>query len=265
MLWFAWNLPLQLSKPISWLTLGSCLGALSQKIKRKQMARNLSRNNTGASYTSGGMTLADGEETALQVDASGNLKVSAGGTGATADQVQGNAASAATDSGNPVKVGGKYNSSPPTLTNGQRGDVQLDASGNIKVTLLDSTGTSALGTSANPIRVQGGGAGFAATINSGFISPSASATGGYSFSAISTATTTVVKSAAGYLHTITIAGGTAGAITIYDNTAGSGTTIIPAFTPASVSVPVTLVLDIAFATGLTIVTAAATVITVSYK
>lgn len=54
----------------------------------------------------------------------------------------GNVASGATDSGNPVKVGGKYNSTPPTLTDGQRGDLQLDSAGNLKVNLatqLDET------------------------------------------------------------------------------------------------------------------------------
>lgn len=55
------------------------------------------------------------------------------GTGATADQVQGNVASAATDSGNPVKVGGKYNSTAPTFTDGQRGDLQLNNKGLVKV------------------------------------------------------------------------------------------------------------------------------------
>ena len=38
----------------------------------------------------------------------------------------GDVASGATDSGNPVKVGGKYNATLPTLTDGQRGDVQVD-------------------------------------------------------------------------------------------------------------------------------------------
>lgn len=47
----------------------------------------------------------------------------------------GNAASGATDAGNPVKVGGKYNASAPTLTDGQRGDAQLDVNGNWKSTL----------------------------------------------------------------------------------------------------------------------------------
>lgn len=40
--------------------------------------------------------------------------------------VGGNAASGATDSGDPVKVGGIFNTTLPTITNGQRGDLQLD-------------------------------------------------------------------------------------------------------------------------------------------
>jgi hypothetical protein len=50
-------------------------------------------------------------------------------------KAQGNVASGATDSGNPVKTGGKYNSTPITLTDGQRGDLQLDVNGNTKATL----------------------------------------------------------------------------------------------------------------------------------
>jgi hypothetical protein len=56
----------------------------------------------------------------------------------------GNVASAASDSGNPVKVGGKYNSSAPSFTNGQRGDLQLTAGGNVKMTIYDSTGANNL-------------------------------------------------------------------------------------------------------------------------
>lgn len=59
-------------------------------------------------------------------------------------QVEGNIASGVADStSNPVKVGGKYNSSPITLTDGQRGDAQLDASGFLKVNV--SAGTVAIG------------------------------------------------------------------------------------------------------------------------
>lgn len=47
--------------------------------------------------------------------------------------VIGNAASAATDIGNPVKVGGKYNSAVQVFTNGQRADLQLDQRGGVLI------------------------------------------------------------------------------------------------------------------------------------
>jgi len=50
-------------------------------------------------------------------------------------RVQGNVASAATDSGNPLKIGLKYNSTLPTVTDGQRVDAQGDANGRTIVTV----------------------------------------------------------------------------------------------------------------------------------
>lgn len=44
-------------------------------------------------------------------------------------------ASGDADSGNPQKVGGVYNASAPTLTDGDRGDLQMDVNGNTKTTL----------------------------------------------------------------------------------------------------------------------------------
>jgi hypothetical protein len=86
-------------------------------------------------------------------------------------------------------------------------------------------------------------------------------TGGlYSYTNITTATTTVVKSGSGFLHAITVNGGTLGNITIYDNTAVSGTRIATLDTLNRQ----TYFFDVVFKTGLTIVTAAATNITVSY-
>lgn len=46
--------------------------------------------------------------------------------------IVGNIPSGTADSGNPVKTGGIYNSSPPVLLNGQRGDSQLDVNGGIR-------------------------------------------------------------------------------------------------------------------------------------
>lgn len=44
-------------------------------------------------------------------------------------QIVGNTAAATTDTGNPVKIGGKYSASPPTYTDGQRGDARIDKTG----------------------------------------------------------------------------------------------------------------------------------------
>lgn len=81
----------------------------------------------------------DGDYASLNLDSSGRLY--------TTTQAQGNVAAAASDSGNPVKIGGVYNSSAPTYTTGQRGDCQLDASGNLKVNI--AAGAAAGGTSSN--------------------------------------------------------------------------------------------------------------------
>lgn len=95
----------------------------------------------------------------------------------------GNVASGATDSGAPVKVGGIFNTAFPTLTNGQRGDIQLDTSARqviapltntsiVKAQLQDNAGTASAsnyGTAANALRVaaQIGNASAVADFNSG--------------------------------------------------------------------------------------------------
>lgn len=86
-------------------------------------------------------------------------------------------------------------------------------------------------------------------------------TEGHNFSNIATATTTTVKSGSGVLRRITVNTTAAGAITVYDNTAGSGTKI--ATLPSSAVVG-PYEYGVKFATGLTIVTAAASDITVAY-
>lgn len=65
------------------------------------------------------------------VSAANPLPVVAG-TGSLAQEVQGNVAAGAVDSGKPVKIGGVYNTTAPTYTNTQRGDLQIDARGNLK-------------------------------------------------------------------------------------------------------------------------------------
>jgi hypothetical protein len=79
---------------------------------------------------------------------------------------------------------------------------------------------------------------------------------------ISTATTTTVKSGKGNLARIVITETAAGAITIYDNTAASGT-ILAAFKASVVEGSYTF--GLRFQTGLTIVTAGASKITVIWE
>lgn len=64
------------------------------------------------------------------------VAVDIGGAGSTANQIQGNIAAGAADAGNPVKTGGVNSTTQPTLTDGLRGDTQLDTRGNTKVTLV---------------------------------------------------------------------------------------------------------------------------------
>lgn len=89
---------------------------------------------------------------------------------------------------------------------------------------------------------------------------------GWVFANITTATTTTVRSGKGVLHGITLNKPLGnGVIAIYDNTAGSGTLIGTITYPVTLlSGPVTLTYDVAFATGLTLVTTGTQDITVSY-
>lgn len=102
---------------------------------------------------------------ALKVDGSavtqpvsGTVTANQGGTwtvqqGTPPWTVVGNVASGVADSGNPVKVGGVFNTVLPTLTTGQRGDIQLDSSARqiiapltntsiVKVQLQDNAGAA---------------------------------------------------------------------------------------------------------------------------
>jgi hypothetical protein len=87
----------------------------------------------------------------------------------------------------------------------------------------------------------------------------------YSYANITTDTTTALKSGPGFLHNVCINTPAAtGTVTLYDNTAGSGTKIGTITSYASV--PVCYHYDVAFWSGLTVVTAtAAPDITVSFR
>ena len=92
----------------------------------------------------------------------------------------------------------------------------------------------------------------------------------YSYAVITTQTTTTCKSGAGTLHTITISTPVANAtVKVWDSLAGSGTVLVDTITlPAALisDGPITLTFDESFTTGLTIVTAGATMsLNVAYR
>lgn len=78
---------------------------------------------------------------------------------------------------------------------------------------------------------------------------------------ISTATTTTIKSSPGVLTTLVVTGGAAGTIDVYDNTAGSGTKLASFDSTNAIA---GYRFDCAFDIGLTIVTSAATKISVNW-
>lgn len=80
---------------------------------------------------------------------------------------------------------------------------------------------------------------------------------------ITAATTTVVDATPGVLHMVTINTTAASAITIYDSLTASGTKI--ATIAASPVIGSTFAYDVAYTIGLTVVTAGASDITVSWR
>jgi hypothetical protein len=146
--------------------------------------------------------------------------IGGGGSGASAPQVQGNVAAAAADSGNPVKVGGKYNLVLPTFTDGQRADLQLNAKGLVMAVPTSGNGTAfasqgtnadAQGTSGTALvaaadnmvfngatwdRARGDTTGAYAVLKG-------ATSGGLTPTRVVTGTTGVIKAAAGQLYGLT--------------------------------------------------------------
>ena len=131
-----------------------------------------------------------------------------------------------------------FNTTPTTRTEWQAGPLQSDAAGNLKTDL----GTKVAGEDITNDRLKTEYRGTPAYI--------------------STATTTVVKSGAGHLHSLVVNGGTAGTIIGYDNTAASGDIV---FSFDSTNALATYMFDVSFTNGLTIVTGAATKVSVSFR
>ena len=86
------------------------------------------------------------------VTGSANVTVNAAQGATSSDSAVvavGNVASAATDSGNPVKVAAKFNNTLPTFADGQRADLQVGSRGSLNVSLISANSTSAI-ESGNP-------------------------------------------------------------------------------------------------------------------
>lgn len=79
---------------------------------------------------------------------------------------------------------------------------------------------------------------------------------------ILTATTTVVKAAPGHLNGLYAVGGTMGSVTVYDNTVASGTILFGPATPTAGGI---VMANVSFSIGLTVVTAAATCLSGSWR
>lgn len=79
---------------------------------------------------------------------SGSVEVTQSTSSSLKVEPNGSAASGASDTGNPVKVGAVYNSTFPTVTNGQRVDMQADSRGSIHALACGQEQASCAGTAA---------------------------------------------------------------------------------------------------------------------
>lgn len=85
----------------------------------------------------------DAPSNVIKPNADGSVNVVGGGSGATSQQVQGSSAANAAATGNPVQVGGIYESTPATYDNLDAVPTHMDSRGSTKVILAspDSTNT----------------------------------------------------------------------------------------------------------------------------
>lgn len=134
--------------------------ALFPTLASAQPVTNPAPVGGAGAYNSAPPTCTAGQFCFLQTDSAGNLKTVSSGSPTGVQQVEGNVASAAADSGNPVKVGGVYNSTLPTFATGQRGDFQIGTRGSQNVTIFsaDSATSAAVGTNSSD-GISGAGAG----------------------------------------------------------------------------------------------------------
>lgn len=163
--------------------------------------------------------------------------------------VAGNVASGVADAGNPVKVGGRYAATLPTLADQQRGDLIVGSRGSLNVTLFGANGSQpALITTAGGVNVENGPYVFGRVTADGQI-----------------------KGSAGFIHTITISPNgsvTAGVLTVYNSLTETGTIVAQFALPVTTFTPFSVTLDVACGTGIYVgfdATLANVSCTVSYR
>lgn len=88
-------------------------------------------------------TYTETNQVALSTDLAGNLRVITP-TGGSAEQIQGNVASGATDTGNPVKIGGVNMTTLPTFSDTQRGDLQMGTRGSLHTEIYAPNSSTAI-------------------------------------------------------------------------------------------------------------------------
>lgn len=207
------------------------------------MTYNVKHGNPGR-YNASLPTIPDGEGGALAIDANGRL-ITVGGSGASANQVQGTAADNAASTGNPVLTGAEYNASAPTYADGDVANNQADVNGNLKVREQYAPGYE--DNTANVAKVEHR----------------------YTFSRATA--DAQVKAGAGFLHTLTFAcsdaAPTAGSITVYDSLTETGTVIYSETFDTTAFRGYTVTIDSSFGTGLYIgfTTTADVAVTASYR
>jgi len=179
-------------------------------------------------YNATPLTLSDGQGAALAINSSGQL-IAAAPSGISANQIQGTAADNAAAVGNPVYVGGRYESGTDTYADGDAASFHMDVNGNLKSVEQFA-----------PV-YEDNTAGKAVVEHR--YTPS------YKITA-----DTLVKTGAGLLHSILLtcndAAPTAGDIVIYDNTAESGSELFRHNFTTTPFMPVPIVVDVSVANGI---------------
>lgn len=226
---------------LDWLNGGS-----AQATWVVDMALSDDRSDAGSPTAGAADSSAAGADATANPTLVGRFAYLMGFNGTTWDRVRtGIVAKTATFTGLLNTLGmGRYNLAQPALTDGDVQLIQLDASGNTRQVVMNPA--VAVDDTNGKIVVEHR----------------------YSFTNMTTATTTTIKSGAGLLHAIIINKAIATAtITIYDNTAGSGTKIATITFGATLLTdpPLLGTYDVSFSTGLTVVTSGATDITLCYR